>query len=63
MNHDKDVFYVGFQEGSRYETPGWILAERQASEDYRTGNIKAAKSIDDMFEQIENADDKREILP
>lgn len=50
------VFIDNYADESRYETAGWKLAEKQASEDYRTGNIKTATSIDNMMEEIENAE-------
>jgi hypothetical protein len=36
---------------SRYYKADWILAEKQASEDYKTGNVKTANSIDEMFDE------------
>lgn len=51
------VFIDNSLDESRYETSGWKLAEKEASEDYRTGNIKTANSIDAMFEQLEKSDD------
>jgi len=45
---------------SRYHRQDWQLAEKEASEDYRTGKIKSADSIDRMFEEIEkNADENQ----
>ncbi|MEZ4527528.1 MAG: hypothetical protein R2941_16530 [Desulfobacterales bacterium] len=42
---------------SRYYQKDWQTAEKQASGDYRTGSIKSAKTIDQMFDEIErNAD-------
>jgi nucleoside 2-deoxyribosyltransferase len=38
---------------ARYYELGWQVAERKASEDYRSGNIKSAESIDEMFDEIE----------
>jgi len=35
---------------SRCEQEDWKLAEKQASEDYRSGNIKSAPGIDEMFD-------------
>jgi len=41
----------------RYFQDDWQLAEKQASEDYQTGNIRSANSIDEMFEKIAMAAD------
>jgi len=38
---------------SRYQIKSWQTAEKQASEDYRAGNIKSASGVDEMFEEIE----------
>ena len=38
---------------SRYYKSDWQLAEKQASEDYKAGNIKSSDSIDQMFDEIE----------
>ncbi|MBF0101019.1 MAG: hypothetical protein HQK77_08945 [Desulfobacterales bacterium] len=37
---------------TRYYQDDWQIAEKQASEDYQTGNIGSAISIDDMFNKI-----------
>ena len=63
MPHQKDmdaiiVFTGRHDDESRYHRQDWQLAEKEASEDYRTGKIKSADSIDRMFEEIEkNADE------
>lgn len=44
---------------SRYHTKNWQTAEKQASEDYRSGNIKSASGVDEMFEKIEGQLDGR----
>ncbi len=52
------VFTGRHDDESRYHRQDWQLAEKEASEDYRTGKIKSADSIDRMFEEIEkNADE------
>ncbi len=38
---------------SRYQTKSWQTAEKQATEDYRSGKIESAANVDEMFEQIE----------
>ena len=48
------VFNDNSSDESRYYTPGWKLAEQQASEDYKAGHVKSAKNIDAMFHKIEN---------
>lgn len=48
------VFSEDYADESRYYTPGWKLAEKQASEDYKAGRTKSAENIDAMFEKIEN---------
>ena len=37
---------------NRYFNADWQLAEKQATEDYRKGNIRSASSIDEMFNKI-----------
>ncbi len=49
-----DVIIVFLDEDqSRYETEGWRMAEKRATEDYRSGKIKSAANVDEMFERIE----------
>jgi hypothetical protein len=42
-----------YDDESRYYKPDWKLAEKQASEDYKAGNIKSSDSLDEMFDDIE----------
>ena len=45
---------------ARYYKKDWQSAEKQASNDYKTGNVKSAKNVDDMFEEIgKNTDGKK----
>jgi len=37
----------------RYYTKGWIEAEKQATEDYKSGNVKSADNLNEMFAKIE----------
>ena len=46
-----DVIIVFLDDQSRYETKGWRMAEKRATEDYRSGKIKSAANVDEMFEQ------------
>ena len=41
------------EDEARYHEHGWQVAERKASEDYKSGNIKLAYSVEQMFEEIE----------
>ena len=41
------------EDEARYYETGWQVAEKKASEDYKTGNIKSADSVDQMFDEIE----------
>lgn len=41
-----------YSDESRYYTPEWRLAEKQASEDYKAGRVKSAENIEKMFEKI-----------
>jgi len=51
------VFTDKYNEEARYYQKDWQMAEKQASQDYLSGNIKSAKTIDQMFDEIErNAD-------
>jgi hypothetical protein len=38
----------------RYYDRTWQIAEKQATEDYESGNIKSAKSVEQLFNDIEN---------
>ncbi len=42
----------------RYHTIEWIEAEKQSTYDLKTGNVKTANSIDEMFEKIEEHTDE-----
>ena len=59
FQEDMDVIIVFTekidQDEARYYKRGWQLAEKKASEDYKTGNIKSADSVDEMFEEIEKS--------
>ena len=41
------------QDEARYYEQGWQVAETEASEDYKVGNIKSADTVDQMFNEIE----------
>ncbi len=42
---------------ARYYEDGWRAAEEQASEEYKTGKVKSAGSLEDMFDAIEKKTD------
>jgi hypothetical protein len=46
------VFTGKEDDESRYYREDWQLAEKQASEDYKKGDIRSAESIDKMFDKI-----------
>ena len=37
----------------RYHTQSWVEAEREATEDYRKGGLKAYNNVDEMMDEIE----------
>ncbi len=37
----------------RYHTQNWIETEREATEDYRKGGLKAYNDVDEMMDEIE----------
>lgn len=41
----------------RYYTQDWIKAEKQATADYKKGNVKSADNLDEMFAIIERETD------
>jgi len=43
-----------FPTEARYYDHTWQVAEKQATEDYESGNIKSAKSVEQLFNDIEN---------
>ncbi len=47
------VFNDNYDDEARYYKSDWKLAEQQASEDYKAGQVKSADSIDEMFDEIE----------
>jgi hypothetical protein len=47
---------------SRYRKLDWQTSESQTSEDYRSGRIKSADSIDEMFEEIEKILDESQVI-
>jgi hypothetical protein len=47
------ISYKKSDNESRYYKSDWQLAEKQASEDYKTGNVKSSDNIDQMFDEIE----------
>ena len=42
-----------FPNEARYYDRTWQVAEKQATEDYKSGNIKNAGSVDRLFNDIE----------
>jgi len=54
------VFTDKYNDEARYHKKDWQIAEKQASQDYQTGNIKSAKTVVQMFYEIERSD-KHEI--
>jgi len=46
------IFTDKYNDEACYYQKEWQIAEKQASQDYKTGNIKSAKSIDQMFDEI-----------
>ena len=43
-----------FPNEARYYDRTWQVAEKQATEDYKSGNIKSAGSVDQLFNDIES---------
>ena len=39
---------------ARYYDRTWQVAEKQATKDYKSGNIKSAGSVDQLFNDIES---------
>lgn len=46
------IFTDKYDDEARYLKEDWQAAEKQASQDYQTGRIKSAKSVDELFEEI-----------
>ncbi len=44
-----------FPNEARYYDPTWQVAEKQATEDYKSGNIKSAGSVNQLFNDIESS--------
>ncbi len=40
---------------ARYYGRTWQVAEKQATEDYKSGNIKSAGSVEQLFSDIESS--------
>lgn len=40
---------------ARYYDRTWQVAEKQATEDYKSGNIKSAGSVEQLFNDIESS--------
>ena len=44
-----------FPNEARYYDRTWQVAEKQATEDYKSGNIKSAGSVKQLFNDIESS--------
>ena len=44
-----------FPNEARYYDRTWQVAEKQATEDYKSGNIKSAGSVNQLFKDIESS--------
>ena len=44
-----------FPNEARYYDRTWQVAEKQATEDYKSGNIKSAGSVNQLFNDIEGS--------
>ena len=44
-----------FPNEARYYDRTWQVAEKQATENYKSGNIKSAGSVKELFNNIENS--------
>ena len=55
MKKQCDRIIISCEKGDelRYYKSDWRLAEKQASEDYKTSNVKSSDNIDQMFDKIE----------
>jgi len=40
---------------ARYYDRTWQVAEKQATEDYKSGNIKSSESVEELFNGIEDS--------
>jgi len=43
-----------FPDEARYYDRTWQVAEKHATEDYKSGNIKSAESVEELFNNIES---------
>jgi len=46
---------VFFPDEARYYNRTWQVAEKQATKDYKAGNIKSAESVEQLFSDIESS--------
>lgn len=46
---------VFFPDETRYYNRTWQVAEKQATKDYKAGNIKSAESVEQLFSDIESS--------
>jgi len=46
--------FIDMSGEERYYTESWIKAEREATEAYKRGGLKAYGSVDEMMDDIEN---------
>jgi len=50
----RDEFLGVDDDEARYYTESWIAAEREATEAYKRGGLKAYETVDEMMDDIEN---------
>ena len=53
----RDEFLGVDDDEARYYTESWIAAEREATEAYKRGGLKACETVDEMMDDIENQGD------
>ena len=53
----RDEFLGVDDDEARYYTESWIAAEREATEAYKRGGLKAYETVDEMMDDIENQGD------
>ncbi len=54
FDEEMEVIIVFFSDEARYYNRTWQVAEKQATEDYKSGNIKSAESVKQLISDIES---------
>jgi len=54
--------FLEVDDEARYYTESWIAAEREATEAYKRGGLKAYETVDEMMDDIENQGDPARVL-